>query len=708
MNFLTNTAPQSKPPPRRAGTATRQQAATQVKPESNMTATSRPPAKTQAVSSASPKNTPAKKDSLGRLKQLGLKETWQTALLLPKGWDDLRLVISDFHPASPYQEGQYVLVHGKLSGTPKVSFQGTPRLTGYLVDPAGHRLGFSQFGDTKKLQASLKPEPNSVYLYGQVRHFNNSLWLQNIERIPPSWVGRLRPQYPGKTRVITPETVRQRVFSHLKASVAHTAHWLAHELSSFGSPEALAELANNEGWSLSDLLTKAHLPANPETGRKAQEGVEILAGLGIIQKAMASQRETIDKPLSVGVWEERAEDLPFSLTEEQRSVIAEIVDDLAAPATMHNLLVGDVGTGKTAVYAHACAACLDGGGRVAILLPSMPLAAQVAKDFQAWWPDLKLQLVTGETDSLDPDCPLIIGTTAILFRMTEEPDLLVVDEQQKFSREQREQLVGKGTNLLEVSATCIPRSQALVRYGVVKMLKLTKCHVKKKIHTRIWTQDCRAGLFENVKHTVDQGKQVLVIYPRREAGKKEGQGEDKHTVEEAFKSWSKLFPGRVRFSHGGLSDEAKQLALQDMLDDKADILIATTVVEVGINLPKLYRGVIVHPDRLGLSTLHQLRGRIARAGGCGWCDLYMPTPIKPDTMKRLEILTKTEDGFKIAEQDMRLRGIGDLGQTSDKQTGADDTFLFGRPVKMETLDLILSRFRSATGPMNTSIPRKKG
>jgi ATP-dependent DNA helicase RecG len=138
-----------------------------------------------------------------------------------------------------------------------------------------------------------------------------------------------------------------------------------------------------------------------------------------------------------------------------------------------------------------------------------------------------------------------------------------------------------------------------------------------------------------------------------------------------------------------MSDEEKKSALADMSSGAASILVATTVVEVGITIPRLRRCIVVHPDRHGLTTLHQLRGRLARHGGEGWFDLYLPNKVKDETMARLQVLVETTDGFAVAEHDMRLRGVGDMSRDSNRQSGADETFLFGRPVSIDALDEVM-------------------
>lgn len=648
-----------------------------------------------------------KRNDLGRLKSLGLSAPWQVALLLPNGWDDLTRPLERYD--RPIWEGDIYLVIGQLVANPEVRFgNGAPRLVGSLSDPDGRRIGFSAFGDTRELEGKLKESREKVALLGQLDTFNNRLWLKNPEIVLPGWVGKLRPRYPGKTGLINPETVRDRILQHLKTSVPLAADFLGEQLREFGSPEELAQIAGLPGWHLEGILWRAHLPRSIEEGERAQQSLEHLAALGMIKAAKGNQgTKKKTTPLAVGDWHRRTKTIPFALTGEQQRAITDALADLSGTEPMRRILSGDVGTGKTAVYGTICACVVDGRGTAAVLLPNEALAAQIAREFSAWWPDLPLQLITGSSGKERITAPLVIGTTALLHRGFKAPDLVVVDEQQKFSREQRERMVRTNTRLLEVTATCIPRSQALIRYGVLKVSKLTQAHTKKTIHTRIWMPEEGNAMYTEVLRTLRDGHQVLLVYPLREKGDEkegerepEGQGRTQQpelrSAEEIYEKWSRLLPGKARWVHGQMSEQDKEKALKDMTEGTASVLVATTVVEVGINIPRLRRVIIVHPERHGLTTLHQIRGRVARLGGEGWCDLYMPYRLKELTMERLRVLERTQDGFEIAEWDMRLRGVGDLSQSSSKQSGADDTFLFGRPVRTDILDAVIQRL-SDTG-----------
>jgi len=301
---------------------------------------------------------------------------------------------------------------------------------------------------------------------------------------------------------------------------------------------------------------------------------------------------------------------------------------------------------------------------------------------RAWWPDLPVARVTGTgVDGPVRAGAVLVGTTALLHR-SDLPalDLVVVDEQQRFSRGQREALAEARTHLLEVTATCIPRTQALVTYGVVAVDRLTTCHVRRELRTRIWTREERAALMEAVRRTVAEGGQVLALYPRRD----QGATEERAAVAAVAALWERQFPGRVQVVHGGQSEEANAAALEALRRREADVLVATTVVEVGVDLPGLRRVVVVHAERFGLAQLHQIRGRVARTGGVGWCDLYLPEPVGVATLERLEVLVRETDGYRIAEADLRQRGAGEL--VGEAQSGMDRTVLLGRPLSLEALE----------------------
>jgi ATP-dependent DNA helicase RecG len=645
------------------------------------------------------------KSPLGRVTSLGPKEIWQAALLLPTGWDDLRIAITDFN--DEFADGEPVLLRGYLSGSMQTSFSnGTPLMRGTIEDAAGYRIGFSVFGDTRELQAAIEQNARDLILYGQISLFNNRTYLKNIELVDPRWIGRLRPRYAGKPRVITPETVRDRVVSLLREAIPVASQAIIKELGR--DANELLRFADVDGiTSVERLILHAHLPRSVEQGEAAQRALEHMAAL----RAITIARDQAPKPIPggvktprpIGAWQDWANELPFQLSRKQGLAIDEIVSDMRSGQPMRRLLSGDVGYGKTAVFAVACATMYGAGGRVAVLLPNETLAEQAYREIKGFWPQLgdAIQLVTGSTDEKADatQAQWLIGTTALLFREVGEFHLVVVDEQQKFSREQREQLLKSHTHLLEATATCIPRSQALIQFGGFASTLLDEPPIPRTIKTVIRYAEDRRQLFADVRKTLDAGDQVLVVYPRKaEAkGKKETEEQGIHDVEAAALAWEKICPGQVRIAHSGRKEEENEAALRDMREGRAQVLIATTVVEVGVNIPRCRRVVVVHPHRFGLSTLHQIRGRAARTGGIGYCDLYLPDPPKEKSMDRLRVLERTQNGFEVAREDLMLRGCGNLSADSKQQTGADETILFGRPLTPDRLEEAIEKERKAWG-----------
>lgn len=634
-----------------------------------------------------------KTDPLGRLKAFGLDRPWQAPFLLPNGYQDLSKPYRLFRQIE-VPDGEFVVVRGTLQSKEVRKDKGVPRLVGYVRDTTGASIGFVVFGETKTLQAQLDECAKDLYLCGTVSRLNNTIWLKEVEWVPPAWIGRIRPCYAGKTRVITPETARSRMMACLKEEgVEPAVNWLVDTLAM--SEEEILRYSGTKANSLVRLLQKTHLPDSVEQGLRGQAGIERIAALGIARKAhreevkLSGRRQFADLGAMLKT-------VPFCLTKEQHDAAAGMIAAFSR-GVGQVMLSGDVGTGKTVVYGAVVAAALAAGMRVVCLLPNQALAMQIHQELTSYWPQFSCLFVTGDLPAtVDVQSPsLLIGTSALLFRDLGHRDLVVVDEQQKFARQQREQLLSDNAMLIEATATCVPRTQALIHFGGVDVFRLRHCHVKKDIKTRIWSDTEKAELFQHTRDVLKGGGRVLVVYPKRQAG--EGDDTDDFALpsaEDAFAQWSAAFPGRVRLAHGGQDDDANRDAILDMKAGKAQILIATSLVEVGITIPQLKQVIVVHAERFGLTTLHQIRGRVARDGGFGRCDLFLPRRVKEEAFNRLRVLVQTTDGFEVAREDMRQRGFGDLSAESVKQTGADDTFLFGRPLPVSVLESVMAQMES--------------
>ncbi|HET7057558.1 MAG TPA: helicase-related protein, partial [Nitrospiraceae bacterium] len=330
----------------------------------------------------------------------------------------------------------------------------------------------------------------------------------------------------------------------------------------------------------------------------------------------------------------------------------------------------------------------------AVLLPNERLAVQAHEEISRLFPEWGATLVTGKSGVRDAvGAQWLIGTTAMLFRDVGHLDICVVDEQHRFSVEQRRALSKEGTHLVEISATPIPRTQALLLYGKLDVLRLTQRHSPQDIHTQIVERAGTSRMVDRLHQVIDQGGRVLIVCPRREEDE-EDEGGSLPSVARVAEKWERLFPGLVRSLHGESDPADVEAAFADMASGDAQILVATTVVEVGLNIRNLRAVVIVHAERFGLSQLHQLRGRLAREGGNGECFLYLPRSVGVDAATRLQALVATSDGFELADHDMRIRGIGDISAMGERQHGSAGSLLMNRAVPMSTFLDVLETLRT--------------
>lgn len=645
------------------------------------------------MTTASPPKQNNNSAGLGRLTVLGPREPWQVALLLPRGWDELAPVITVFnHNDLLARHGEQVLLRGRLTGQPSIYYRPVPRVSARIEDRAGRALSFTLFGNTGESAKALNAAGADLCLWGRLDEYGGSLQLANVEIVDAAWAGRLRPRYPGKPSVISAMLVRERVVRGLREALPEAERFICEKVAKGdrGRLNALIEAIAGVPITLHRILVEAHVPRSVEHGERAQHVLECLGAAALVRSVTAErERRGVARwhaPSQLGA---RAAGLPFTLNADQQRAVAEILADMAQGAPMHRLLAGDVGTGKTAVYGLVAATALDAGAKVAVLAPNTGLVAQVAANLQNWWPDLDVLAVTGATPTSEDlsGRACLIGTTALLHRAIGWRDLVVVDEQHKFSRAQREELRAAGCHLLEATATCTPRSQALLELGVREISRLTERAYKRRVETKLWRPSQRRALMGAIEDSLTRGEQVLVICPQRGGGNGKGtptQEQMKLQAAEAFTLWERRFPGRVQLSHGALKVAEKHAALEAMRSGAADILVSTTVVEVGIDLPRLNRVVVIQAGRLGLVTLHQIRGRVARAGGTGYCDLYLPD--ENTEAERLAVLLATDNGLKIAEEDLRLRGFGDLSSNSDTEKGFLDGLFFGRGVSVEQVE----------------------
>lgn len=628
----------------------------------------------------------------GKLGAFGLSDRRQIPLLMPSRLDDLTQVSRRMADLS---EDERRLIQVTVTGAPTSRFDGRgPRAIFPVVDDDGATARAIIYGPPSEVAERLPP-PQPAVLSATCRiKDNGEAFLYVNEIIPTEWGGRVRPTYPSIGKHLSSEEARSLVLAALPKYQRAAAEHVCQALAFAGPIEPILASLGCPGWTLEELIHTVHLPPTLRHGLHAQNALERLAALAGIYSAHAvTAGQGVPRAFTFASMAARIAALPHTLTGDQLNALRQIYREMRKPRPARVLLAGDVGTGKTLTFGAVAATVLDEGGRVAVMVPNTVLVEQIARELQGFWPDLVPACVTGEREAPPGDARLVIGTTALLHQNLGTFDLVIVDEMHKFARHQREHYVRGPTHLIEATATCIPRSLALVKLGLSTAIALRQTHQPKTITTRLFNANDRRALMAAVHETIAAGHQVLVVYPERGEDDPEGEpapkGQTPVSVADASEAWARAFPGRVRTLTGADTAEVKDEVLSEMRAGTADILVGTTVVEVGVNLPRLRQVIVVMPERHGLAALHQIRGRVAREGGAGRMDLYCLGPLAPKSQRRLQILLDTNDGFEVATRDLALRGLGNLSRQSNKQSGADDYLIFNRPLRMESVQGVL-------------------
>ena len=376
--------------------------------------------------------------------------------------------------------------------------------------------------------------------------------------------------------------------------------------------------------------------------------------------------------------------LPFQLTGSQEQAIDEITKDMAGPERMLRLLQGDVGSGKTLVALAAMLTAVEAGTQAAMMAPTEILArqhhAKIAELAAAT--GLEPLLLTGRDKGKERErklaeiesgrAKLIVGTHALFQESVVFQDLgcAVVDEQHRFGVHQRLSLSrkGAGVDLLVMTATPIPRTLVLAAYGDMDVTRLTdKPPGRTPIDTRVLAVERLEEVIEGIARRLAAGAQVYWVCPLVE----ESEDSDMIAAEARYQVLNELFPGQVGLVHGQLKGEEKDAAMQRFLAGETRLLVATTVIEVGVDVPRATVMVIEQAERFGLAQLHQLRGRVGRGSEASTCLLLYKPPLSENARRRLTIMRETEDGFVIAEEDLKLRGAGEVLGT--RQSGLPET-----------------------------------
>jgi ATP-dependent DNA helicase RecG len=418
--------------------------------------------------------------------------------------------------------------------------------------------------------------------------------------------------------------------------------------------------------------------------------------------------------------------LPFTLTGAQSRVLREIFADMCSDRRMQRLLQGDVGSGKTIVALFSALLAMENGFQAAIMAPTELLAEQHARSMTRLLEPLGITplLVTGGLRAkerrdvaarlADPEPALVVGTHALVQEATSfaRLGLAVVDEQHRFGVEQRKALGAKGEapDVLLMTATPIPRSLALTLYGDLDLSILDERPPGRlPVTTALRPEAARERVLQFIDRELQQGRQAYVVYPVIEES-------EKSDLKAASTMYEVLAEGafksrRVALLHGRIPADERDAVMRRFRDGDIDVLVATTVIEVGIDVANATVMLVEHPERFGLSQLHQLRGRVGRGGEASYCILL--GDVSPETKQRLDVFVGSDDGFVIAREDLRLRGMGDL--FGERQSGVA-TFRIADPIRDELLnesardaaDRLLAADPELASPVNAPIRRVLG
>lgn len=582
----------------------------------------------------------------------------------------------------------YIQIQGHFMGMEIMGEGRKTRMVAHFTDRTGI-IDLIWFSGLKYLTNRYKLNEEYV-VFGKPTVFNGHVNIvhPDIDRVSEAQltVVGLRPQYHTtekmKKSFLTSHVVEKMmavVFAGIKTPLTETL-----------SP---ALISKYQLMSLTDALRNAHFPENSEKLRQAQYRLKFeelfYIQLNIIRYVKNRKSKFCGYVFSrVGkIFNTFYKDnLPFELTNAQKRVMKEIRKDMGSGRQMNRLLQGDVGSGKTLVALLSMLIALDNGYQTCLMAPTEILANQhfetITKLLSGM--NVHVELLTGSVrgkkraEILDAlirgEVNILIGTHAII----ENPvsflnlGLAVIDEQHRFGVAQRSRLWKKNEqppHVLVMTATPIPRTLAMTFYGDLDISVIDELPPGRKPITTIHQYDNRqSGLYDFIRKQIHQGRQVYFVYPLIEESEKS----DLKNLENGYQTICNSFPEfRVCKVHGKMKSAEKDKQMQLFTSGQAQIMVATTVIEVGVNVPNASVMIIEDANRFGLSQLHQLRGRVGRGADQSYCVLVTGYELSEETRKRIDIMVRTNDGFEIAEADLKLRGPGDLEGTQQSGIAFD-------------------------------------
>jgi ATP-dependent DNA helicase RecG len=631
----------------------------------------------------------------GILERLGIRTLEDALLHIPHRYDDRRA----FTPIASLRPGSRALIHGTVIRAGDVSSRGGRRLFEALFQDGSGTILLKWFrGNTAYLGRIWQPGKHAV-IAGEVSlfglqaeiHHPEVEWVdagrsaESLLAADPLNYGSLLPVYH------LTEGISQRLLRKVLRQVVDDA---ADMLPSTIPPEIMAR---QELIHLPEAVRRLHHPpddADPAlfNGRRSRahrtlvfdEFFHLELGMALKRRGVVME-EGIAFQVTHRYTRELLALLPFPLTGAQRRVLSEIKGDMMAPHPMLRLVQGDVGSGKTLVALMAALVAVENGYQVAIMAPTEILAEQHYLNIHGWCDRLGIGtcLLTSSlkgkvrartlADIASGAAQIVIGTHAVIQEKVDfaRLGLGIVDEQHRFGVMQRSLLRKKGLapDILVMTATPIPRTLAMTVFGDLAISVIDELPPgRHAVETRIVPESGRRRAYDLIAAEVSQGRQAYVIYPLVEESEK---SELKAAVQMAERLGTEVFPSlRLGLLHGKMRPDEKEGVMRAFKGREVDILVATTVIEVGVDVPNATVILIEHAERFGLSQLHQLRGRVGRGEGHSRCLLMAGERQSDEARRRLQVMAETSDGFRIAEADLDIRGPGDFLGT--RQAGLPD------------------------------------
>ncbi|MFA7616902.1 MAG: ATP-dependent DNA helicase RecG [Weeksellaceae bacterium] len=573
-----------------------------------------------------------------------------------------------------------IQIIGKITGLNEIGQSRGKRLVARFADETG-QMELVWFKYTKWMKENFEKLLNvPIVAYGKPNEFNRTYSIihpeiETVENHRTAPQG-LYPVYPS-TEKLTKKGVSNRVWQKMQMQLLSEIKEMDENLSDniirkFNFPDRLT------------TFRQIHFPKSTEELKSAENRLKFeeffFLQIGLLIKKINHRRKYKSNEFTVvgKYFNEFYENhLPFELTNAQKRVVKEIRADLGQPVQMNRLLQGDVGSGKTMVALLSALIAADNGFQTAFMAPTEILAQQHYESMKNYLSEMnvKIGLLTGSTKTRDRkildekltsgEIHILVGTHALIEDHVRFKNLgfAIIDEQHKFGVAQRAKFIRKGKfppHTLVMTATPIPRTLAMSLYGDLDISVIDELPAGRKPIKTVHRKDKdRLGLFGFMKTEIKKGRQIYIVYPLIEESEKM----DYKDLMDGYDSITRAFPlpdYAVSIVHGRMKSEDKDFEMQRFAKGETQILVATTVIEVGVNVPNASVMVIESAEKFGLSQLHQLRGRVGRGAEQSYCILMTKDNLTQDAFTRISTMCRTNDGFEIAEADMQLRGPGDI------------------------------------------------